>query len=390
LPTNLPAEAKHKWNEVSLARNPKEKLRLLKEFLSLVPKHKGTAKLCAQVKRQMAALRREIEESKRRKAGSGPKFFIEKEGAAQIVVLGPTNVGRSSLLASLTNAKVEVSDNPFTTKKPVPGMLRYQDIQIQLVEAPALIDGSAEGEAWGLQTLALARNSDGLILMVDLSDNPSEQLALILKELNKTRILVQKPRARVELERKHVGFGLRITLIGSLIGCTIKDVERLLKNYRINDASVKIYGEATLDDVEDAVFENVVYRPAIVVANKLDFEGAGTGLKSLKAYVGDKLQVIPVSCKTGTNMERLGEELFKSLEIIRVYTKEPNRKVPSSKPFILKKGATILDVAKLIHSDFVERFSYARVWSKRLKFSPQKVGLSFGLDDGDIVEIRLR
>jgi len=126
------------------------------------------------------------------------------------------------------------------------------------------------------------------------------------------------------------------------------------------------------------------------VANKLDFEGAGTGLKSLKAYVGDKLQVIPVSCKTGTNMERLGEELFKSLEIIRVYTKEPNRKVPSSKPFILKKGATILDVAKLIHSDFVERFSYARVWSKRLKFSPQKVGLSFGLDDGDIVEIRLR
>jgi len=229
LPTNLPAEAKHKWNEVSLARNPKEKLRLLKEFLSLVPKHKGTAKLCAQVKRQMAALRREIEESKRRKAGSGPKFFIEKEGAAQIVVLGPTNVGRSSLLASLTNAKVEVSDNPFTTKKPVPGMLRYQDIQIQLVEAPALIDGSAEGEAWGLQTLALARNSDGLILMVDLSDNPSEQLALILKELNKTRILVQKPRARVELERKHVGFGLRITLIGSLIEYTARQPLTMLK-----------------------------------------------------------------------------------------------------------------------------------------------------------------
>jgi len=390
MPTNLPAEAKHKWKEVSATRDPKEKLRLLREFLSLVPKHKGTSKLCAQVKRQMAALRREIEESKRRKTGSGPKYFVEKEGAAQIVILGSTKVGRSSLLASLTNAKVEVSDYPFTTRKPVPGMLQHQDIQLQLVEAPALIEGSAEGEAWGLQTLALARNSDGLILMVDLSKKPSEQLELILNELGKARILVQKPRVRVEIERKHVGFGLRITLIGSLVGCTLKDVEKLLKEYGIRDASVKIHGKATIDDVEDAVFENVAYRPAIVVANKLDVESAETNLKALETYVNGKLRVIPVSCKTGTNIEKLGEELFKSLEIIRVYTKEPNRREPSPKPFILKRGATVLDVAKLIHSDFVKQFSYAKVWSKRLRFSPQKVGFSFVLDDGDVVEIRLK
>ncbi|MEM3463363.1 MAG: GTPase, partial [Candidatus Bathyarchaeia archaeon] len=107
MPTNLPAEAKRKWAEVSAARNPKERLRLMEEFLSLVPKHKGTAKLCAQVKKQMAVLRKEIEEGKHRKAGrgSGPKFFLEKEGAAQVVILGLTNVGKSSFLAALTNAK---------------------------------------------------------------------------------------------------------------------------------------------------------------------------------------------------------------------------------------------------------------------------------------------
>ena len=173
MPTNLPAEARHKWAEVSATRNPREKLRLMQEFLSLVPKHKGTAKLCAQVKRQMAILRREIEEKKRKKAGrGGPKFFIEKEGAAQLVILGPTKVGRSSLLGSLTNAKVEISDYPFTTREPVPGMMPYKDVQFQIIEAPALVEGAADGEGLGIQVLALARNADGLILMVDLKNQP--------------------------------------------------------------------------------------------------------------------------------------------------------------------------------------------------------------------------
>lgn len=119
MPTNLPAEAKHKWSEVSSAGTPQQKLQALQKFLSLVPKHKGTSRLCAQVKRQMATLRREIEERKQRRVGKGgPRFFIEKEGAAQIVVLGPTKVGRSSLLASITNARVEVSSYPFTTREP--------------------------------------------------------------------------------------------------------------------------------------------------------------------------------------------------------------------------------------------------------------------------------
>ena len=391
MPTNLPAEAKHKWAEVSATKNPREKLRLLQEFLSLVPKHKGTAKLCGQVKKQMATLRKEIEEKRRRKAGrGGPRFFIEKEGAAQIALIGLTNVGRSNLLSAVTNARVKVSPNPYTTKEPLPGIMAYQDIQIQIVEAPALMQGSADGRAWGLQTLALARNADGLILMTDLSRDPVGQLSIISSEMEKARILVCKPSGRVEIERKFMGAGLRIILIGRLVDCTMRDVEELLRSYRIADAVVKVSGEVALDEVEDAIFESTVYKPTIIVANKIDLEGSETNLKLLEAYVGGKLPVIAVSCERRLGLEKLGETLFRALDVIRVYTKEPDVKEFSRKPFILKRGATVYDLAKNIHSDFKEKFSYAKVWAKRFVFSPQKVGSGFVLEDGDIVEIHVK
>jgi len=391
MPTNLPPTAKKKWNEVTNAQTPQEKLEKLKEFLSLVPKHKGTARLMVQTKRQIKTLQAEIEEKKRRKAGrSVPRFFLEKEGAAQIVVLGPTKVGRSSLLTSITSAKAEVSDYPYATREPVPGMLQHEDIQFQIVEAPALVEGAAEGSAWGLQTLGLARNADGLLLMVDLANDASKQLALILSEMEKARILAQKPRARVEIERKHVGAGLRIIVIGRLINCNLRDVEDLLKGYRILDAIVKIYGEASIDDVEDAIFESTVYRPAIIVANKVDAPEASQKLNELERFVGNQLPIIPISCKTTFGLGRLGTEIFKALEVIRVYSKEPRHREPSPKPFILKKGSTISDLAKQVHSDFIKRFSHARVWSKRLPFSPQKVGSTFTLEDKDVVELHTK
>jgi small GTP-binding protein len=391
MPANLPPDARKKWAEVEATKHPKEKLLRMQEFLSLVPKHKGTLKLRGQIKKQMAMMRREMEEKKRRKVGkSGPKLFIEKEGAAQVALVGLTNVGRSSLLSSVTNSKVEVSATPFTTREPVPGVMNYEDIQFQIIEAPALMEGSAEGKAWGLQTLALARNADGMILMVDLSQDPVEQLSLILSELEKARILVSKPKARIAIERKFMGAGLRIIVIGRLVDCTFRDVEELLKSYRISDAVVKISGEATLDEIEDSIFESTVYKPAIIVANKIDLDGAEANLKLLRVYVGNKLPIIAVSCRTGNGLDKLGAVLFRILGIMRVYTKEPNERQASKNPFILKKGATIYDLAKSIHSDFSEKFSFAKVWSKRLAFSPQKVGVTFALEDGDVVEIHLR
>ena len=393
MPTNLPPEALDKWAEVEAAHGQKQKLQKMQEFLACVPQHKGTMKLRGQIKKKMAIIRNDLEDKKRKgtgKGGGGPKLFVEKEGTAQIALLGDTNVGKSCLMAALTNANVTVSPTPYCTREPVPGIMSYMDVQFQMVEAPALMHGSADGRAWGLQTLALARNADGLILMVDLSRDPVEQMELVLGELEKTRVLVAKPKGKVDIERRYAGAALRIILVGKLLGTTMREVEDLLRSYKIVDAIVRISGEVTLEDVEDAIFESTIYKPTFVVANKLDVKDAQVNLRILKRHVNGKIPVIAVSCERKIGLDDVGKAIFEALDVIRIYTKEPGMRVHSNHPFALRRGATVNDLAKNIHKELVSNFLFAMVWAKRLRFSPKKVGLNFVLEDGDVVEIHKR
>ncbi len=393
MPTNLPPEAKDKWAEVEATNEPKLKLQKYQEFLAAVPQHKGTMKLRGQIKKKMAVIRKDLDDKKRKgtgKSSGGPKIYVEKEGAAQVALLGMTNVGKSSLLSALTNAKVAVSPVPFTSHEPVPSIMNYKDIRFQIIEAPAMIEGSADGKLWGMATIGSARSADGVILMIDLSENAVTQLNLLLEELEKSRVMLSKPKGRIDIDRRHAGVALRIILVGKLIDCTMKEVEELLRSYRINDAIVKISGEVTLDEIEDAIFESTIYKPALIIANKLDVEGAEANLKRLQAHVAGKIPIIAVSCEKKQGLEQVGEALFKTMDIIRIYTKEPGTKAPSTNPFTLKKGATLQDLAKNIHGDFLKDFAFARVWAKRLPFSPQKAGLNFILEDGDIVELHTK
>jgi ribosome-interacting GTPase 1 len=324
------------------------------------------------------------------KSSGGPKLFIEKQGSAQVALIGMTNVGKSCLMKATTNSKVLVTPTPYSTHEPVPGIMTYGDVQFQIVEAPAVMEGSADGRAAGHVTLGLARNADGVILMVDLSLDPIKQLELLLAELEKSRVLVNKPSGRVYVERRHAGSALRIVLVGRLLDCSMQDVEDLLRSYKLNDAIVKISGDIRLDDVEDAIFETTTYKPAVIVANKLDLKGAATNLHVLKQYVNGKLPVIAMSCEQKTGIPELGKALFESLKVIRVYTKDPGSKQDTGHPFVMKYGATINDLARNIHKEMLENFMFAMVWAKRLPFSPKKVGMNFVLDDGDIVEIHTR
>jgi len=393
MPTNLPPEAMDKWAEVEAARGPREKMEKMQEFLKYVPQHKGTMKLRGQIKKKIAVIRNDLEEKKRKgtgKSSGGPKLFIEKEGAAQVALIGVTNVGKSCLMSAATNSKVVVTPTPYSTHEPVPGIMNYMNVQFQIVEAPAVIAGSADGRAGGHVTLGLARNADGVILMVDLSRDPVGQLELVLGELEKSRVLVSKPSGRVDIDRRHAGAALRIILVGRLIDCSMRDVEDLLRGYKINDAIVRIGGDVTLDDVEDAIFESTIYKPAVVVGNKLDLKGAEANLRVLKTYVNGKLPVVGMSCERKQGLEELGKAVFEALGVIRIYTKEPGMRTHSEHPFALRRGATVNDLAKNIHKEFVSNFLFAMVWAKRLPFSPKKVGLSFVLDDGDVVEIHVR
>ncbi len=393
MPTNLPPEAMDKWEEVEAARSPREKMEKMQEFLKYVPKHKGTMKLRGEIKRKISIIREDLEDKKRKGTGrssGGPKLFVEKEGAAQVAILSMTSAGKSCLMQALTKANVTVSPTPYTTREPTPGIMDFGDIQFQLVETPAVMEGSADGRAWGPVTLGVARNADGVILMVDLSHDPVGQLKLVLAELEKSRVLVKKPNGRVEVDRRHAGAALRVILVGKLIDCSMHEVEALLRSYRINDAIVRISGEVSLDDVEDAIFETTTYKPAVIVANKLDAPGAEENLKALKKFVNGKIPIVPVSCEKRLGLEDLGKKLIQNLGIIRIYTKEPGSKENTGRPFALKQGSTINDLAKNIHKEFVYNFLFAMVWAKRLPFSPKKVGLSFVLEDGDVVEIHTK
>ncbi|MBS7607216.1 50S ribosome-binding GTPase [Candidatus Bathyarchaeota archaeon] len=387
--TNLPAEAKAKWAEVVAARSIPEKIRLMREFLSLVPKHKGTSKLVANVRRRIAELERELERSKAcRRSGGGAGFAIPKEGAGQIVILGPPNVGKSSLLAAVTNAKPEISPLPFTTQRPTPGMLQYEDIQFQLVEAPAIVEGAAEGRMGGTQILNLARNADGLIIMVDLSDDPVGQFTMVSSELDKAGILIEEPEGEVEIIRRSYGVGIQIVGGGTLIDCTYEDVKNLLASYKITSALIKISGKISLDEIEDSLFSNNVYKPTIVIANKADSPNAEANLKLLRNELrGRRISLLAASCLNNVGLGELCKYIFQMLKIIRVYTKEPSSKEPSDKPLVVKEGTTVIEVAKKLHSEIYKGFKYARIWGPSAKYPGEKVGPNHILMDGDIVEI---
>jgi len=394
MPTNLPAEAKAKWAKYLEARTLEEKLKALQEFLSAVPKHKGTENLRAWVRRKISELREEIEERRSRRTGRAPSFFIEKEGASQVVMLGLPNSGKSSLLRALTNAKPGVSDIPFTTKYPIPGMLRFEDIQFQLIEAPALTRGASRGKLiWGSRVLGLARNADMLMLIIDLSNNPLSQLDVLISELENVGIVIRRPKGRVVIERSKAMRGIKVISYGKLINATVSDIVKLLNSYRIYNAIVKILGEVSLDDVEKSVFENVTYKPSIIVLNKADLvdrEYIEEVRNYIATFLGDDIKVIATSAKTGMGLSEIPKAIFNVANIIRVYTKEPNSSKPSPEPLILPKGSRVEDAILKIREEFLRYFKYAKIWGPSAKYPGERVGLDHILEDGDVIEIRTK
>ncbi|NAZ26641.1 MAG: TGS domain-containing protein [Thermogladius sp.] len=384
--TNLPAEAKVKWLKVLEARTTEEKIKALEEFLSAVPKHKGTENLREWATKRLAELREELEERKKKSARRGLSFLVEKEGAAQVVLVGLPNSGKSLLVQRLTGAKTRVSDIPFSTTLPQVGMLKYEDIYFQLVDTPPILPGRGP---FNNRVMGLCRNADLIMIILDATRDVVKDYLEIRGELESAGILLSKAKGRVEIERYKTGkVGVKVTMMGELVDATIEDVKKLLASYNIHNAHVRVIGRVTLDDVEHAIFGNVQYKPSIVLVNKID-AGGERAVEYLRKNTDVEGSMLGVSALTGLGLGKLGELIFKELEIIRVYTKSPTSGV-SDKPLILRRGATVLDVAKRIHKDFVENFHYARVWGPSSKYPGERVGLDHILMDKDIVEIHLK
>ncbi|NJF24108.1 GTP-binding protein [Thermococcus sp. Bubb.Bath] len=387
MPTNVTAEYLAAEEEYHRAKTIPEKIRALEKMYATVPKHKGTEKLRLQIKRKLSELRKELEKQRQQKKSGGYSIAVKKEGAAQIVLVGLPNVGKSSLLKVLTNVDTDVADYAFTTIEPIPGMMHHRNVQIQLVEVPGLVEGAALGKGMGPQLLSVVRNADAIAIVVDLSHDPIKQLETLLTEFERAGIKVNRRRPRVEIKRTASG-GIIINGVENIRG-DVNEAKRMVYEERIHSAEITVKEPVTLEEFADALDESLVWKRAIIIANKGDSPGSKENYEKLVKEYEDRFKIVPVSAKRKIQLDRLKDELYELAGIIRVFTKSPGED-PAYPPVALRKGSTVMDLAERIHKDFAKNFRYARVWGKSVKFPGQRVGADHVLEDGDIVEIHAR
>ncbi len=353
---NLTPEYRAAEERFRAAATPEQRLEALEEMLATIPKHKGTEKMQGDIKKRIARLRNETQRrsaSKRR-----PFYIVDRQGAGQIALVGPPNSGKSQLLASLSNAQPEIAPYPFTTRAPLAGMVRFENVQIQLVDLPPL---APEGSpTWLIQVI---RAADALVLVFDLGDDD------ILFNLETTLALLTKGRVYVGT----MGTAGTVGTLGTTGAAGIVEDE---------PAHEPAYPGIT-----------IFRKRAIVIGNKLDAPGAASRMDLLIEACEDAFPpqewgntaVLPVSATMGSGTEELKRRMFEVLDVIRVYTKAPGKPVDYSAPFVLKKGADIIQAASAVHKELALRLKYARVWGKST-FDGQMVQRDYVLSEGDVVE----
>ena len=329
MPANLPPQYFETEKKLKIAKTPQEKLEILEELLSLVPKHKGTEKLQALLKTKISKLK-SSSQKKPTVAKHGSPHHIDKAGAGQVVLIGPPNAGKSQLIKSLTNADPEIGDYPFTTHTPCPAMMKYKNIQIQLIDTPPITPDCIE--VWHTE---LIKGADAVLLIFDLTNpNPHEVLEILLAKLKEKRI-------------EFIGEGQKVP--------------------------------------QDTWF---FHKRALIVANKKDVPSGEEKLNILRKTVEPKLNMVTISAVHRDGLEDLKNKIFSLLDILRVYSKVPGKKVDLSNPFTLKRGSSVMDMAKAVHKDFAQNLKYARIWSKS-KYQGQKVNRDYLLEDEDIIELHI-
>ncbi len=377
MPTNLPPQAQVLWNKAQEAKTKEEKLERLQEFLSAVPDHKGTEKLRKQIRHQIAVLRDELESERLRKRGSGLSLLVKREGAFQVVLVGPVGSGKTEFFVKLTGVKPDTTNNLAETTYPTPGIIYFEDVPIQLVDTPPLYLSSSKQPSL---TSASARNADMLVLVWDALRPLDEQIDTYRQFLDDCRITLRPKKGWVKIERTASG-GVRIMTTGSPL-CRPDEVSAYLLDMGVRNAVVVINGPVTMDDVEAALL-GYMYKPSLALI---------TGLSEVDSTLLDKIRSLmpgsPVLCDSQLDVKKVfAKEVFGVSGMIRVYTKPVNQKTRSEKPIVLRCGATIRDVVGIIHSSLLSTFEYARVWGSSVRFQGAKVGLDHVVMDCDIVEV---
>jgi uncharacterized protein len=338
MPANLSPEYKAAEAAFRKARDPRERLDHLREMLRTIPKHKGTDHLQADIKRRLKELTEELEAPRKGAARTGPALVVRPEGAAQIAFIGPPNSGKSLLHARLTGSGAQVAAYPFTTQYPEPGMMPHEDIHLQLIDLPPIApEHPVPWLAAALQT------ADACALTIDLTESAC-------------------------LERYEAVHALLAE-------------KRVALTERWPDAGT---AHASAEEDEDPF---ALRLPTLALATKADcLPGIEAQLEAFRELTGCRYPAFCVSGLTGYGLNELGPWLHRALGIVRVYTKTPGHPADKGRPFTLREGQTVEDVARLVHKDLARTLRYARVWGHS-GFDGQHVGREHRLADGDLIEL---
>jgi len=310
MPANLTPDYLAAERQYRQAQTAEQKIAAIEEMIATLPKHKGTEKLQADLRRRLSQARAESQ----RKGGphATPAYLIHREGAGQVALAGPPNAGKSQLVAALTHARPEVADYPFTTRLPVPGMMQYENVPIQLVDTPPICEQFVE--PWMPQVL---RGANLSVLVVD--PNSADVLGEIEFVLN--------------------------TMAGWRVAA-----------------------------------------PKLLVGNKLDLSGSAENFATIQSLYRDRLPCIGVSAAAGLGLERFAREVFRALDVVRFYSKPPGKKPDLETPYVLRRGATVLEAAAHVHRDFAEHLKFARLFRKDDAHGSLMVERAHLVEDEDILE----
>jgi uncharacterized protein len=325
MPANLPPQYFEVEKRYREARSVSEKLKHLEEMLAIMPKHKGTDKLKADLRRRIAQLK-DMGAARKGPGRRAPVYLVEREGVGQVSLLGPPNTGKSSLLAALTKAQPVIADYPYTTRVPLAGMMRYENVQVQLVDCPPL--GEEYLEPWFPDLL---RRADAFAVVLAPPEDPAGQLEAL----------------EATLARFHLA----------------------LTGQDHTPPSPGLAGRRTL-----------------VIFNKIDLLPDPEELELYLEVLGHEFPVRTVSAHSGQGLPELRAALFEFLNLVRVYTRAPGKAANFKSPFVVPARTTLQELADRIHHDLGRNFKFARVWG-RDTFEGQRVQRDYLLREGDVVEI---
>ena len=359
-----------------------DRIKEIEAEIKKTQKNKATSHHIGKLKAQIAQLKEKIEK-RNSSTTKGEGFLVKKSGDSTAVLLGFPSVGKSTILNYLTNANSKVGAYEFTTLDIVPGIMRYEDAQIQILDIPGIIKGASKGKGKGREILSATRNADLIIMVLDVFQ--PEHMDVILEEIRNIGVRPNETRPEVKVTKKKMG-GMNILSTVPLTHLDDRTIHSILTEYGIHSADVVIREDVTIDQFIDAMEPNRAYIPMTIVVNKIDL-ASEEHLNKLRQKLPNALFV---SADDGVMMEELKERIFLDLNLIRLYLKPQGKKADLDEPMIIRKGSTIEDVARKLHRDFVKNFKYAKVWGDSVKFPGQKVGLEHVVADHDIIRIIIK